>query len=313
MMQGRRVSLSLFPFQGVYGDIKALEIAGEVGVDAVDFCLTGKRFDVRNPESVYSRTDEEIAAYFADIKKTADALGVVICMTHGHLEGFKQIEEEDAALLENIRRDLLATKILGAPVCVLHGVTTIHMGPDCDPQLMRDLNFHLFTQVLPYAREYDVKIATETFGNAACYGVCDFFGNIDEFIKTFNRICAAEDFRKYFTICVDTGHSNLASRYNANPSPADVIRMLGGSISTLHLHDNDTYTDQHKIPMTGTIDWEDVFDALDEVGYSGYYNMELSLKWFGRDMMRDSAAFAVKVMKHFLKKRYNTKGETVDG
>ena len=159
-MHERKVSLSLFPFQGKYGDLRALEIAWEIGVDAVDFCLTGKRFDVRNPESVYSRTDEEIAAYFSAVKKKADELGVVICMTHGHLEGFKQIEEEDTALAENIRRDLLATKILGAPVCVLHGVTTIHMGPDCDPQLMRDLNFRLFTQVLPYAREYDVKIAT---------------------------------------------------------------------------------------------------------------------------------------------------------
>ena len=41
--------------------------------------------------------------------------------------------------------------------------------------------------------------------------------------------------------------------------------MHKGHISTLHLHDNDTLTDQHKPPMTGCIDWNDVLDALDEV------------------------------------------------
>ena len=70
------------------------------------------------------------------------------------------------------------------------------------------------------------------------------------------------------------------------------------------MNDNDMITDQHKIPMTGTINWNDVFNALDEVGYNGYYNMELSLDWFGEDLMKDSAEFAVKVMRHFLKRRY---------
>jgi len=307
MMRERKVSLSLFPFQGAYGDIRALELAREAGVDAVDFALDSrKRFDVTNPDSVYSHSDREIVEYFTGIREKAAELGIAVCMTHGRQEGFKNIKEEDEILVENIRRDLLATKTLGAPTCVIHAVTTIFMGPDCEPKMMRDLNFDMFTRILPYAREYGVKIATETFGDAVRYHSCDFFGNIDEFIKSYHRICAVEDFRKYFTICVDTGHSNKASRYNHNPSPGDVIRMLGSNVTELHLNDNDTYTDQHKIPMTGTIDWNDVFDALDEVGYSGYYNMELSLKWFGEELMTESAAFAVKVMKHFLERRYKT-------
>ena len=47
-MKERKVGLSLFPFQGSLGDVTALEIAKEIGVDAVDFGLTNKkRFDVR--------------------------------------------------------------------------------------------------------------------------------------------------------------------------------------------------------------------------------------------------------------------------
>ena len=231
-------------------------------------------------------------------------MGIVICMTHGRSPGFKNIKEEDDALVENARLDCLATKLLGAPVCVIHAVTTIYMKPECEPQLMRDLNFDMFTRILPFAKQYGIKIATETFGDAVRYNACDFFGNIDEFIKSYNRICAVDDFRDYFTICVDTGHSNKASRFN-NPSPGDVIRLLGPNVSVLHLNDNDKLTDQHKIPLTGTIDWTDVFDALDEINYTGYYNMELDLRWFGENFTTEAAAFAVKVMKNILNNRYS--------
>lgn len=135
--------------------------------------------------------------------------------------------------------------------------------------------------------------------SAVCYDSCDFFGNIDEFIKSYNLVCSLDDNAKYFKICVDVGHSNKAMRYN-NPKPADVIRMLGSNVVCLHLHDNDTYTDQHKIPMTGTIDWKDVMSALDEIGYNGIYNLEIALGCFGKSIMDKTAKYAVDVMRNIL-------------
>ena len=89
-----------------------------------------------------------------------------------------------------------------------------------------------------------------------------------------------------------------------NPKPGDVIRLAGRNLVVLHLSDNDTLTDQHKIPMTGTINWRDVFDALDEVNYQGNYNMELNLIHFGKKFAVETAAFAVKVMRFMLDERY---------
>ena len=80
--------------------------------------------------------------------------------------------------------------------------------------------------------------------------------------------------------------------------------MLGDKISVLHLHDNNKLKDQHKIPMTGDIDWNDVFDALDEIKFDGVYNMELNLKYFGESFMKETAEFAVKVMRNMLDTRY---------
>lgn len=304
-MSKKTVSLSLSTFQRQFGDWRAMEIAKEIGAKAVDFSIDlEKRFDYRNPDSVYSKGDIAVIEYFSKIKRFADENDITICMTHGRGAGFKNIPEEDEALIENARLDCLATSVLGAPVCVIHSVTTIYMGPDCSPELMHKLNYDMFVRIIPFAKKYGIKIATETFGDAVKFDTCDFFGNIDEFIKTYNNICAVEDFRDYFKICVDTGHSNKASRFNNNPEPAEVICRLGSDIICLHLNDNDKMTDQHKIPMTGCINWNDIFDALDEIGYNGYYNMELDLRYFGEEYTVETGRFAVKMMQDYLDRRY---------
>lgn len=153
------------------------------------------------------------------------------------------------------------------------------MGADPDPILMHDLSFDMFSRIITFAKQNDIKIATETFGDAVVFNCCDFFGNIEEFEKAYNRIDEVAELRDYFAVCMDTGHSNKAMRYG-NPTPAEIIRRLGSKITVLHLNDNDTLKDQHKIPMTGVIDWNEVFNALDEINYDGVYNMELNLKHF---------------------------------
>ncbi len=180
------------------------------------------------------------------------------------------------------------------------------MGADPDPKLMHTLSFDMYSRIIPFAKQYEIKIATETFGDAVAYNSCDFFGNIEEFEKAYNRIDEVAELRDYFAVCVDTGHSNKAMRYG-NPTPAEVIRRLGSKVEVLHLNDNDTFIDQHKIPMTGVIDWNEVFNALDEINYNGVYNMELNLKHFGENFLVETAEFAIKVMKNFLANRYGCK------
>lgn len=299
----RKIGISIGGLQELYGDERAFETAKEIGADAVDFGLYSDKFDYKNPTSVYSKSEEDIIKYFENLKRKADELGIKISQTHGRITSFKNDDEWDRAVVKNAYLDCLATSVLGAPVCVMHGVTTGNFGPDADSDFMHQLNFDFFTSVIPFAKQYGIKIATETFGDSPKYGCCDFFGNTDEFIKSYNRICAVEDFKDYFVTCMDTGHCNKAMRFSSNPTPADAIRMIGNSIEVLHLNDNNTFTDQHKIPLTGSIDWNDVFDALDEIGYSGVYNMEIILDCFGKGIEKETAAYAVKVMRNFINNR----------
>ncbi len=299
----RKIGISVGQFQERLGDKEALEITAKVGADSADFTLEFDKNDYRVKDSLYSKGEEAVIEYYSKLKEYADSLGIVIGQTHGKLPGFRNIKEEDDALIENTRLDLIATKALGAPVCVIHNATSIFLGPNPDRELMHKLSFDMFSRMLPFAKENGVKIATETFGDAVRYSSVDFFGDINEFEEAYKNIKALDEYKDYFTACVDTGHSNKAMRYN-NPTPADVIRRLGKEVTVLHLNDNDTLTDQHKIPLSGTIDWDDVFNALDEIGYNGIYNMEVNHSHFGKEIFVDSAEFAVKVMKNILKQRY---------
>lgn len=301
-MSNRKIGISIGILQEIYGDRKALEIAAHIGADSVDFAthrFDKRVWDYREPTSIYALGDEAVVAYFTDLRKYAESLGLIVGQTHGRGEGFLGNKEADDAQVENARLDLLAASALGANVCVIHNPTSIHHGPDPDPVMMRDLSFDQFTRMLPYAAKYRVKLATETFGDAVQYDCVDFFGNLDEFMKVNERIRQASVYREWFTVCMDTGHTNKASRFGF-PKPPEAIRQLGADITVLHLNDNDTLTDQHKIPMTGTIDWADTMRALEDIGYNGIYNMELNLRHFGSGFEIETAAFAVRVMRHML-------------
>lgn len=296
----RLVGLSIFTLQRRFGDREALRLAKQIGCDAVDFNLEHEEPD--KPESLYSQGEEAVRAYYSEIGAYAKEIGLLISQTHGRCSSYVNDPARDAVTLEKTRLDCIATAALGAPALVVHTLGTHSFGVDADPEFMHDFAFKMWMDMLPHAKANGIKIATETFGDSVPDKCCDFFGRQAHFLRSLKRVKESE-YGAYFTACADTGHSNKATRFG-EPKPADVIRQVGSEFTILHLNDNDTFTDQHKMPLSGSIDWKDVLDALDEIGYQGVYNMELVLDRYGEELALEHAAFAVKVMKNMLKERY---------
>ena len=295
----KKIGLSICSLQHKYGDVKAVEMAKLTGCDCIDLDLSC--MDINKKGCTYTKSEDEILTHYDAVKRKADEVEIEIEQTHGRISIYANDEQFNNSILENARIDCLVTKTLGAPVTVMHNVSA----PDAEPEWIHEKSFELFTDILQHAKKYDVVVATETFGRVGGRDCCDLFANVTDFMKIYNRIIAVGDNAKYFKMCMDTGHCNTASRYNNNPKPADFIRVLGNNIVTTHLHDNDTFTDQHKMPFMGCIDWNDVFNAFDEVGYNGAYNIESTLTKYGDDLMVETGTFAVKILKDFLNKRYN--------
>jgi sugar phosphate isomerase/epimerase len=53
---------------------------------------------------------------------------------------------------------------------------------------------------------------------------------------------------EYLGLCYDSGHANLHG--------SDLLEKYPDRLISVHLHDNDGSGDQHRIPFTGTVDWE---------------------------------------------------------
>lgn len=301
-----KIAIPLGWLQAKYGDKKAIAFAKEAGADAVELIL--RYNDFQKEDSVYSKGDEAVIAYYSELREYIEELGLFVSQTQGRITGFLNDKEKDEAFVENTRLDCLATATLGAPILGVHNATSMRLGPNVDAKLMHQLSYDMYTSVLPYAKQYGIKIATVTFGDAVHYVSCDFFGQIEEFTKAYKNIKRIKEFKKHFTICMDTGHTNKAERFG-NPSPADTIRILGKEISSVHLNDNDRIHDSHKMPMMGTINWEDVFNALDEIGYNGVYTMFINTSYFGDGFEMEYAKFAIKFLRYKLEEREKKKSQ----
>lgn len=279
-----------------YGDIRALEICAEAGFDSVDFDLLTNPY-TNDPSE---KTDEEMIEYCQSLKKRANELGIIIGQTHGLCSTFNPNDDEyNAYVIEASRRHLLATASLGAPACVIHSIST-HNWQDATPETMRRVNLEMFGKLIPFAEEYGVNIALETFGDVRKGGRrIDFFGNVEELKNQYELLNT-----KNKVLCMDTGHTHKA--HDIEPSvldTVDAIRYLGKDIKLLHLNDNNGYSDQHLPPFLAgdslQLKWKNVMSALDEIEYDGIYNFELTMGKMG-SAIEDYTHFLGKYLRRFI-------------
>ncbi len=295
-----KIGISTYKLQALYGDKGAIDVAASLGVDSIDFFTNA--YYVSNPATIYSKSDDEIRAYCEELREYAASRGIIIGQTHGRMRIVMGEGEANRLCLENARRDLLATAALGAPVCAMHGVKSTTVGIARELSFLRNLNCKTYSKILEWAKEYNVKVATETSGFSTAFGVAEVDANADNFKAMFDLVSKESPHGEYFTVCLDTGHVNSVVRFG-NPSVGDVIRMFRGHISCLHLHDNDGLTDQHRPILSGTIDWDDTFSALEEIGFDGVYNLEVNFAANGEDAIMETAASAVEGLRAALEKR----------
>jgi len=262
-----------------YGYEEAFKLVKESGFDAVDIGL-GAYGNRENQQDIYLASEDRFQAYFENIKKLADRYELIISQTHGRCTTYTPDPEQQAYARWVSELDLKATSILGAPACVIHQVAS-GKWPDnyLDVEFMHRKNKEFFDFLIPVAEAYKTCFSLETFGRATVRGdkTVDLWADIALLKEQYDMLDT-----DYKTMCVDTGHTNEAIPFG-RPTAGETIRMLGKAVTLLHLHDNNGTYDQHLIPLVGdpgAVDWPDVFDALDEIGYNGVYNFELNLSRF---------------------------------
>ena len=127
----------------------------------------------------------------------------------------------------------------------------------------------MYLELLPFAKECGVKIATENMWNwdgekeESAFAACATSESFNEHLDAVND--------DYFVACLDIGHAEMRGSGNG---AAAMIRALNHRLQALHIHDNDRWHDSHQIPFSMSIDFDSVVKALKEINYQGYLTLE---------------------------------------
>lgn len=239
------------------GEEKAIEYFAKAGFDAWDFSMFEMaRYDDQNKcviETGHPLTTPQYLKFARKLKHIGDECGIECNQSHAPFPVFcPQIRSV-------LKRAIECTAEAGGKICVIH--------PDNDKSPQE--NAEMYLELLPFAKDCNVKIATENMWNwdkekdCASPAACSDPKSFTEHIDVVNS--------DYFGACLDIGHAEMKG---LNTSAEEMILKLNKRIIALHIHDNDKWHDSHQIPFSMNIDFERVVSALKKINYNGYLTLE---------------------------------------
>ncbi|MCQ2386561.1 MAG: sugar phosphate isomerase/epimerase [Clostridia bacterium] len=277
----KRISTEIGSAANLVGARKAVEYCGKAGFDAWDFSMfdvikadwsTGTVVGV--PVADHPLNGREYLAYARELKHIGLESGIVCNQSHAP---FPPSAKEFRDFLP---RALEVTAEAGGQVCVIHPQNNL------SPEGNRDM----FLKILPYAKEYGVKIATENMWNWNAEEDCAASAACSDKASFLSHLNALDN--PFFGACVDVGHGEMKG---LNTSAAELIRGIGkDKLFALHIHDNDKWHDSHQIPFSMQIDFGEVMKALADIGYLGDLTLECDA--YLRDKTKETAFLGLSEM-----------------
>ena len=236
------------------GEEKAVELVAKTGFDAWDFSLfqmCEKQNGVLVPTN-HPPAQKDYLAFARKLKQIGLDNG--INCNQGHAPFPSNPKSADY-----LKRAIECVAEAGGNICIIHPMN------DGTPEE----NAEMYFELLPFAKEHGVKIATENMWNwnsekdESCFAACATPESFNAHLDAVN-----DDF---FVACLDIGHAEMRG---VGTSAEEMILALGNRLQALHIHDNDKWHDSHQIPFSMNIDFVRVVKALKKIGYNGYFTLE---------------------------------------
>ncbi len=239
------------------GEEKTVELIAKAGFDAWDFSMfTMCSYDWDKGElrpNSHPLAGNDYLKFARRLKQIGLDNGIVCNQSHA------PFPVRVKPIRDHLKRAIECTAEAGGEICVIH--------PDNNKSAAE--NAEMYLELLPFAKEHNVKIATENMWNwddktdhataAACSHHDDFKAHI----------AAVND--PFLVACLDIGHAEMKG---LDTTAEKMIHTLGSSLQALHIHDNDMWHDSHQIPFSMNIDFTKVVKALKSINYQGYFTLE---------------------------------------
>ncbi|MBQ9985030.1 MAG: sugar phosphate isomerase/epimerase [Oscillospiraceae bacterium] len=252
-----KISTEIASAARIIGEEKAVEYIAKAGFDAWDFSMFAMcRYDSVNKcllQNDHPLAGKDYLAFARRLKAIGLDNGIVCNQSHTPFPTYC------GEIRSYFKRAIECSADAGAEICIIHP----------DNYKAPEENAEIYLELLPFAKEHGVKIATENMWNwddekghssfAACATPESFCKHIDLINDSF------------FVACLDIGHAEMKG---SDTSAQQMIRELGTRLQALHIHDNDKLHDSHQIPFSMDIDFYEVVKALREINYTGYLTLE---------------------------------------
>ncbi|MBO7273386.1 MAG: sugar phosphate isomerase/epimerase, partial [Clostridia bacterium] len=273
-----KLSISTYHLEKRFGYRKAFEMIKNAGFDAIDYnlddrCATAEDFFSTN---AFSMSEDELYHYYTEMYEYIRSIGLFVGQTHA-VFGTPGYTNHPDLYLQVTRKNILQAHLLHCKHIVIHPFKTGGRIYDAETAECRALNLEFYRSLLPHLEKYDVKIGIENMwvydSNKEIHAsVCSRPEEILFLIEELGD--------KHFCACPDLGHFALTGN-DTNDTVDDALRKLGGTVEIIHAHEVRKHEDTHTVPYTfGTMDWDDIIDALHDIHYGGTLNFEIGPKYF---------------------------------
>ncbi len=251
-----KISTEIGSMSLVIGEEKAVELVAKTGFDAWDFSM----FSMCNRENGILVPTDHITAQ-GDYLKFARKLREI------GLDNGIHCNQGHAPFPSHPKSSYYLKRAIECLAEAQGDILVIHPMNNGTPEE----NAEMYMELLPFAKEHNIRIATENMFNwyenaeyssfAACGTPESFNAHLD----------AIND--ESFVACLDIGHAEMKG---SNTNAVEMIKALGNRLKALHIHDNDKHHDVHYLPFEMKIDFVPIIKALKEIGYDGYFTLEAS-------------------------------------
>ena len=218
---------------------------------------------------------DEWEAWITSGGETAERNGARFNQAHAPVPCLRFAKDYEG-LVAAIRRSIRACHMLGIPQMVYHSL--VYPSGFGLGGTWHEANTTFFHTVMDDAAKYGVGICVE---NTWPILTSHPLWRTEELIAFVDSLGDSD----LVGICWDTGHGNVTGnghnyKRNANPefvaygNQYENITKLGKRLRALHIDDNNGLDDDHIVPGGGTIAWDDVIRALDDIGYAYSFTFE---------------------------------------
>lgn len=234
----------------------------------MNFCIA------MNPDS--EMRGDHWEDYVRHIGEYAKERGIVF--TQSHLPYYDVGKGENPLMEELIRRSIIGSSMLGVRWCVTHPFTVPTIGENTVFQ--RQANVDYYSKHVETAKTCGTGIALENdFLDGTeylyCSDICELCDLTDAFADP-----------EHVGACYDFGHGNLMPGNHR-----EKLNQLGKRLKAVHVQDNHGHSDEHLLPLFGSIDWTECMAGLADIGWAGELTFEV--QEFGRYLPKEMKHLAV--------------------